>query len=112
LFSQGVLGNDKLRERMRRGLAAALSAATPDALDRWAAGVSAWSGSRSADLAEVAVPTLVVAAGADLLTPRGEAIGRAIAGATVCVLDSVGHAAASEAAEPVCRALLDHLRSH
>ncbi len=112
LFSQGVLGDDKLRERMQRGLTAALSVSPADALDRWAAGIAAWSGSRSADLAGVSVATLVIAAGADLLTPRGEALGRAIAGATVCVLDSVGHAAATEAAEPVCQALIAHLRAH
>jgi len=111
LFSQRVLGDDRTRERMRRGLAIALSVATPDALDRWAAGLSAWSGSRSADLVKVAVPTLVIAAGADLLTPRGEALGKAIPGATVRVLESVGHAAATEAAAPVCEALLEHLRS-
>ncbi len=112
LFSQGVLGDDKLRERMQRGLSAALAVAPADALDRWAAGIAAWSGSRSADLADLSVATLVIAAGADLLTPRGEALGSAIAGATVCVLDSVGHAAASEAADAVSKALLDHLRAH
>ena len=58
------------------------------------------------------MPTLVLAAGADLLTPRGEAIGLAIPGATVRVLEGVGHAAASEAAEPVCEALLEHLLLH
>ena len=112
LFSQGVLGDDKIRERMHRGLTAALSVAPADALDRWAAGISAWSGSRRADLADVRAATLVIAAGADLLTPDGEALGRAITGATVCVLDGVGHAATSEAAESVGAALLDHLRSH
>ncbi|MBI5506464.1 MAG: alpha/beta fold hydrolase [Deltaproteobacteria bacterium] len=112
LFSQRVLGDDKLRERMQRGLSAALSVAPADALDRWAAGIAAWSGSRSANLTDVSVPTLVIAAGADLLTPRGEALGSAIAGASLCVLDSVGHAAATEAAEAVCEALLAHLRAH
>lgn len=112
LFSQSVLGDDRLRERMHRGLTTALSVAPADALDRWAAGIAAWSGSRSANLADVSVATLVIAGGADLLTPRGEALGRAIAGANFCVLDGVGHAAASEAAEAVSAALLDHLRAH
>ncbi|MFN2427651.1 MAG: alpha/beta fold hydrolase [Candidatus Binatia bacterium] len=112
LFSQRVLADDGLRERMHRGLAAALSVATPDALDRWAAGLAAWSGTRTGDLANVAVPTLVLAAGADLLTPRGEALGMAIPAATVRVLESVGHAAASEAADAVNEALLAHLRAH
>ena len=42
------------------------------------AGMARWSGSRSGDLASVSVPTLVVAAGEDLLTPGGEAIADAI----------------------------------
>ena len=112
LFTPSVLGDEKTRERMQRGLTVALSAATADALDRWAAGIAAWSGSRTGDLALLAVPALVIAAGADLLTPHGDALGRAIPGATVCVLDGVGHAAASEAADLVSNALLAHLRSH
>ena len=112
LFSPSVLGDDKIRERMHRGLTATLSVAPADALDRWAAGISRWSGSRSADLADINVATLVIAAGADLLTPKGEALGHAIPGATVRLLDGVGHAAASEAAESVCAALLNHLRAH
>lgn len=112
LFSQAVLRDDGRRERMRRGLAAALALATVDALDRWAAGLAAWSGSRDDDLGRVSMPTLVIAAGADLLTPRGEALGRAIPAATVRLLDSVGHAAASEAADAVSDALLEHLRRY
>ena len=112
LFSERVLADPMLRERLLRGLRTSLSAASPDALDRWGRGMASWSGSRAAMLAAVAAPTLVVAAGADLLTPAGAAVGRAIPGATLCVLDEVGHAAAVEAAEAVCRALLSHLRAH
>lgn len=112
LFSERVLAADAERERMRRGLGAALSVAPADALDRWAAGMSAWSGSRVADLSTVAIPTLVITAGADLLTPGGGEIGAAIPGATVLALDGVGHAAASEAADAVNEALLSHLRQH
>ena len=112
LFSQAVLRDDKIRERMRRGLASALAVATPNGLDRWAAGLAAWSGTRDVDLGRMAVPTLVIAAGADLLTPRGEALGKAIPAATVRLLDSVGHAAASEAGTAVGDLLVEHLRRY
>jgi len=112
LFSERVLADATLRERMQRGLCAAVSAAPPDALDRWARGLASWSGSRAANLAELELPTLVIAAGADLLTPDSTALGFAIPGATLCVLEHVGHAAASEAPEAVCEALLSHLHAH
>jgi pimeloyl-ACP methyl ester carboxylesterase len=69
----------------------------------------AWSGTRAKDLARVAAPTLVVAAGADLLTPDGEAIARAIPGARCTVIPGVGHALASEAARELADALLEHV---
>lgn len=112
LFSERVLAKAQLRERMQRGLCAALSAAPPDALDRWARGMASWSGSRASNLSEIKVATLVIAAGADLLTPASAALGLAIPAATLCVLESVGHAVAAEAAEAVCGALLSHLRAH
>ena len=112
LFSERVLADATLRERMQRGLCAAVSAAPPDALDRWARGMASWSGSRAANLSELKVATLVIVAGADLLTPGSKALGLAIPGATHCVLEHVGHAAASEAAAAVCEALLSHLRAN
>ncbi|MCC6849910.1 MAG: alpha/beta fold hydrolase [Deltaproteobacteria bacterium] len=112
LFSERALADDAGRERMRRGLAAALSVAPPDTLDRWAAGMAAWPGPPSAELRGLQVPTLVIAAGADLLTPHGDALARAIPRATVRVLADVGHAAASEASDAVNEALLAHLARH
>jgi pimeloyl-ACP methyl ester carboxylesterase len=74
--------------------------------------MTSWSGSRTSNVSELTVPTLVITAGADLLTPGSSALGLAIPGATLCVLENVGHAAASEAAAAVCAALLSHLRAH
>ncbi|MCC6764754.1 MAG: alpha/beta fold hydrolase [Deltaproteobacteria bacterium] len=110
LFSERTLADAPLRERMRRGLSAAVSVVPPDALDRWARGIASWSGARAASVSELRVATLVIAAGADLLTPDSKALGLAIPGATLCMLEDVGHAAASEAADAVCAALLPHLR--
>src|SRR5262245_17664061 len=81
LFSDGLLADRAARERTLRGLAAACARIPAATLARAAAGLAAWSGTRDEDLAHVTVPTLVLAAGADLLTPAGEAVARAIPGA-------------------------------
>ena len=70
-----------------------------------AAGLAAWSGTRAGDLGRVAAPTRVLAAGADLLTPDGEAIARAIPGAKCIVVPGAGHALATEAPQAVADAL-------
>jgi hypothetical protein len=57
-----------------------------------AAGLVAWSGTREKDFARIAAPTLVLAGGADLLTPDGEAVARAIPGARCVVVPGAGHA--------------------
>jgi pyruvate dehydrogenase E2 component (dihydrolipoamide acetyltransferase) len=109
LFSDALLADDAARERTLRGLAAACARIPAATLGRMAAGLVAWSGTRAKDLARVAAPTLVVAAGADLLTPDGEAIARAIPGARCTVIPGVGHALASEAARELADALLEHV---
>jgi pyruvate dehydrogenase E2 component (dihydrolipoamide acetyltransferase) len=109
LFSHALLADEAARERTLRGLAAACARIPAATLERTAAALAAWSGTRAKDLARVAVPTLVLAAGADLLTPDGEAIARAIPGARCTVVPAVGHALASEAAQVVAAALLEHV---
>jgi pyruvate dehydrogenase E2 component (dihydrolipoamide acetyltransferase) len=109
LFSDALLADEALRERTLRGLAAACARVPAATLARMAAGLAAWSGSRAKDLAHIAVPTLVLAAGADLLTPDGEAIARDIPGATCTVIPGAGHALAIDAAEGLLDALLGHL---
>jgi len=107
LFSEALLADEAARERTLRGLAAACARIPAATLERMGAGLAAWSGTRAKDLARVAVPTLVLAAGADLLTPDGEAIARAIPGARCTVIPGAGHALASEAAQAVADALLE-----
>ncbi len=106
LFSEALLGDDALRERTLRGLAAVCTRVPAATLERMAAGLSAWSGTRAKDLARITAPTLVLAAGADLLTPGGEAIAHEIPGARWVVVPDAGHALAVEAAAETGAALL------
>jgi 3-oxoadipate enol-lactonase len=71
--------------------------------------MSSWSGSRADDLAKVSVPTLVVAAGEDLLTPGARAIAEAIPSAKLLVVEGAGHAVALECPETVNEAIVAHL---
>lgn len=109
LFGDGLLGDDAARGRTLRGLAQSVRRIPAPTLSRAAAGMSAWSGSRSADLPNIESPTLVLVAGADLLTPGGEAVAAAIPKAGCEVIAGCGHALAIEAAEDVNRLLLAHL---
>jgi pyruvate dehydrogenase E2 component (dihydrolipoamide acetyltransferase) len=109
LFSDALLADDAARERTLRGLAAAAARVPAATLERAAAGLAAWSGTREKDLARIAAPTLVLAAGADLLVPDAEAVARALPGARYRVFPGAGHALAIEAAEAVAKALLGHL---
>ena len=110
LFSERFLADASVRERTLRGLEAMLARVPANTIERAAAGAAAWSGTRTdADLEAIAVPTLVLVAQADLLTPGGEAIGQAIPGATTIVIPDAGHALAIEAADRVTAALTQHL---
>ncbi len=109
LFSDALLADESARERTLRGLAAACARSPAPTLERTAAGLAAWSGTRTKDLARIRVPTLVLGAGADLLTPDAEAVARAIPGARLRVIAGAGHALSIEAAQPLTDALLAHL---
>ena len=108
-FSSGFLADDTVRSRALRGLAQTLARVPASTLDRMTAGMSAWSGSRAGDLATISVPTLVIVASEDLLTPGAERIAEAIPGAKLLVVESAGHAVALEAPEAVNEAIAAHL---
>jgi len=112
LFSRDWLADDTARERGVRGLAASVARVRATALGRIAAGLRAWSGTRVDDLARIDIPTLVVVAGADLLTPNGAAVATAIPRAECLEVRQAGHAVAVEAAEVVTDRLLSHLAAH
>jgi pimeloyl-ACP methyl ester carboxylesterase len=109
LFSDELLADDRLRKRALRGLAQTLSRVPAAALERSAAGLREWSGTREADLGRVSVPTLVVVAENDLLTPGGMAVAEQIPGAKCVVVAGSGHAVMLEKWEAVNEALLQHL---
>jgi 3-oxoadipate enol-lactonase len=109
LFSQEFLAEDARRDRATRALAQTAARVPARTLDRCAAGMNAWSGTREGDLGSVSVPTLVVVAGEDLLTPEGKEVAESIPGARLVVVSGAGHAVGLEAPEAVNDALLEHL---
>jgi len=109
LFSDALLGDDARRERTLRGLATALPRVAPAALEAAADAITRWSGTRAGDVSRIAARTLVLVAGADLLTPEAEAVTRAIPGARGIIVPEAGHALAIEAPGPVADALRAHL---
>ena len=111
LFSAPLLADEKHRTRMLRGLAATVARVPAATVQRAAEGIARWSGSREGDLDRIAVPTLVVTGGGDLLTPDGAAVAQAIPGAKHEALPGMGHGVALEAAEAVNERLLAHLAS-
>lgn len=108
-FSARLLADEAARERTLRGLAQTLARVPASTLSRMIAGLERWSGTRTGDLGRVRVPTLVIAAGDDLLTPGADGVAAAIPGARCLVVESAGHAVALEAADAVNAALLAHL---
>jgi pyruvate dehydrogenase E2 component (dihydrolipoamide acetyltransferase) len=111
LFSTGFLADDIRRERAVQAFARTVTRAPAATLARAAAGVRAWSGTRTPDLTRITARTLVIAAGEDLLTPAATAVARAIPGATLVVVANAGHAVGLEAPDAVNDALLAHFRA-
>ncbi len=108
-FSSDFLADVAGRERVTRGLAATLARVPAPTLARALAGLRAWAGTRTSDLARIAVPTLVIAAGADLLTPAAAAVAAAIPRARLVEMPGSGHAVSIEAADAVTAAITSHL---
>ncbi len=81
-----------------------MAARTPLAtLRRHAQAFGAWLGTRSADLARLSMPTLVIAGAEDLLVPafHAEQVASAVPGARLEVLEGAGHAVTIERADRV-----------
>jgi pimeloyl-ACP methyl ester carboxylesterase len=105
-FLPWLLGRELLVHPGRREAAAGalrtMATRTPPAtLRAHADALLAWLGTRTAAAARVAVPTLVVAGGDDVLAPpaHAEALARAVQGARLEVLPGAGHALMIERAE-------------
>jgi pyruvate dehydrogenase E2 component (dihydrolipoamide acetyltransferase) len=111
LFGHSLLADDAACARTQRGLAQSVRRIPVPTLERAAAGMAAWSGSRASDLERIQVPVLVLAAGADLLTPDADQVAAAIPGAVCEVVLGCGHALAIDGAETVNRLLQGHLEA-
>jgi pimeloyl-ACP methyl ester carboxylesterase len=110
LFSEGFLADAGARTRTLRGLAASVARVPAATLERTAAGLRAWSGTRGAEaLRGLRVPTLVVEAGGDLLAPEGGELVAALPSARLARVPKAGHAVAIEAASALNAALLEQL---
>ena len=112
LFSPHFLEDDVRRKRATGTFARSAPAIPHATLVRTAAGLRAWSGSRSKELAAVRAPTLVIEAGQDLLTVEGREIATLIPGCRLVTVPDAGHAVTLEAPGPVNDALLEHLAAH
>jgi aminoacrylate hydrolase len=108
-FSSGFLADEDARRRTLRGLAQTLARVPASTLERMTAGMASWSGSRAEDLAQIAVPTLIIAASEDLLTSGAEALSREIPKAKLLVVEGAGHAVALESPDAVNEAIAEHL---
>lgn len=111
MFSERTLKDRDKRERIVRALGQTAGAVRAEVLRRWAAGAVAWSDSRKSDLANIAAPTLIVAAGADLLTPDAATIANAIPEARLVTIELAGHAVAIEEPTRVNREILGQLHT-
>jgi pimeloyl-ACP methyl ester carboxylesterase len=109
LFSATYLEDDARRARAVRGLAELAPRVPAPTLRRAAAGLRAWSGTRERELERVKAPTLVIAAGDDLLTPHADRIAAAIGGARLVSIPNAGHAVSLESPDAVTQAVLAHL---
>jgi pyruvate dehydrogenase E2 component (dihydrolipoamide acetyltransferase) len=109
LFSPEALADDHVRRRIQRGLAVTLARVPAVTLERTLAGLAAWSGTRAGDLGRLAVPTLVVVAGGDLLTRDSASVASAIPGARCVEVAGAGHAVTIEAPGVVGDAIASHL---
>jgi pyruvate/2-oxoglutarate dehydrogenase complex dihydrolipoamide acyltransferase (E2) component len=111
LFSTRTLADDAARERFARGLAQSVARVRAPTLARARAGLERWSGTRAGALSALRIPTLLISAGEDLLTPEAPALAQAIPGARFLHLPDCAHAVALEAPDQVTRAILEHLKS-
>lgn len=110
LFGDALLADERRRERTLRGLAQSAARVPAATLARTAAGLRAWSGTRSDALAGLRVPTLVLAAGDDLLVPDAERLAAALPDSRLESWPGYGHALAIDAADPLAACLNAHLR--
>jgi pimeloyl-ACP methyl ester carboxylesterase len=108
MFSEDFLSDDGRRLRATRSIAQTSGRIDARVLARWTAGIRSWSGTRENALAHIATPTMVIAAGDDLLTPGAAEVAATIPGAKLLRVENAGHAVAIENPSVITRAILEH----
>lgn len=111
LFGDAVLGDERARSRMQRGLTETVARIPAGVLARYAAGLGEWPGIRTGGLTSLAVSTLLITAENDLMTGGAAGLAAAIPGLHTTVIPGAGHAVCLEAAGAVNAAILGHLAS-
>jgi pimeloyl-ACP methyl ester carboxylesterase len=109
LFGDVLLGDERARQRMQRGLTAMVARIPAPVVERYAAGLGAWTERNTSDLAGIVVPTLVISAENDLMTGSAAPFTDQIPGVRTVVVPGAGHAVTLEAAQAVNAAILAHL---
>lgn len=109
LFSAKFLEDREQYDRMQRGLAQMVACADGAVLKRYVEGVSAWSGTREADLGKIISPTLILAGAEDLLTPDAKSIAALVPNAKFESIPEAGHALCMEAPDVVASAIRSHI---
>lgn len=109
LFSARQLEDDARFERAVQGFAEVAARVPADTVHRMLEGLRSFSGFSQAELARVRVPTVVIEAAEDLLTPDAGAPAAAIVGGQRVRIAGAGHAVTLEAPAAVEDALRQHL---
>jgi pyruvate dehydrogenase E2 component (dihydrolipoamide acetyltransferase) len=108
LFAPATLEDDGRRARLVRGFAETAARVSAATLERAAAGLRDW-GIPDTELRRISVPTTVLAAEQDLLTPDSAALAAALPRARLVTLRGTGHGCLLEDPEAANEALLAHL---
>ncbi len=111
MFSADYLGDASRMNRAVSALAQMSKAIPTETLEHSRTMLEAYTPPDSSALAALKVPTLVIVAEGDMLTPDGETVAAAIGDAEVHRIESAGHAVALERPEDLNGALISHLRT-
>ena len=96
---------------MLRGLAQTINRTSAEVLARQAQGLIEWSGPSDQDLKNLSLPILILAGGADILTPDADSVAAVLPQARFEVLDGCGHALSTDGGQQVTELILNQLEA-